>query len=215
MRPPELSWFGVAPLAPSVAISALAAAAPSPGAGHASQLQTRPSPGRQLGRLTGPAAAPRNVLFSPCEARRLPLGVANANSPVWALRRGAPGALRPCFSGQAGRVAGRKRVTGPRRPWEGLLTGRQLRRRERLEESPAQRWANGQGGAFRPALTGLPSRRRFLGSGRRDSNPRPQPWQGCALPAEPRPRCPHRLALRGAGALGACRRWRGVYRAGR
>src|SRR6266487_3732250 len=25
-------------------------------------------------------------------------------------------------------------------------------------------------------------------SGRRDSNPRPQPWQGCALPAEPRPR---------------------------
>src|SRR5580658_4222677 len=28
---------------------------------------------------------------------------------------------------------------------------------------------------------------RFLGSGRRDSNPRPQPWQGCALPAEPRP----------------------------
>ena len=27
-------------------------------------------------------------------------------------------------------------------------------------------------------------------SGRRDSNPRPQPWQGCALPAEPRPRDP-------------------------
>src|SRR5438045_6633538 len=25
-------------------------------------------------------------------------------------------------------------------------------------------------------------------SGRRDSNPRPQPWQGCALPTEPRPR---------------------------
>ena len=24
-------------------------------------------------------------------------------------------------------------------------------------------------------------------SGRRDSNPRPQPWQGYALPAEPRP----------------------------
>ena len=23
-----------------------------------------------------------------------------------------------------------------------------------------------------------------LKSGRRDSNPRPQPWQGCALPAE-------------------------------
>src|SRR3954451_11758557 len=27
-------------------------------------------------------------------------------------------------------------------------------------------------------------------SGRRDSNPRPQPWQGCALPTEPRPRAP-------------------------
>ena len=44
---------------------------------------------------------------------------------------------------------------------------------------------------------------RFLGSGRRDSNPRPQPWQGCALPAEPRPRCPHRLAPSGSG-----RTWR-------
>ena len=30
-------------------------------------------------------------------------------------------------------------------------------------------------------------------SGRRDSNPRPQPWQGCALPAEPRPRARGRL----------------------
>src|SRR5215469_11111025 len=30
-------------------------------------------------------------------------------------------------------------------------------------------------------------------SGRRDSNPRPQPWQGCALPAEPRPREPESI----------------------
>ena len=28
----------------------------------------------------------------------------------------------------------------------------------------------------------------FFWSGQRDSNPRPQPWQGCALPTEP---CPH------------------------
>src|SRR5436190_7677339 len=28
---------------------------------------------------------------------------------------------------------------------------------------------------------------RYLRSGRRDSNPRPQPWQGCALPTEPLP----------------------------
>ena len=29
----------------------------------------------------------------------------------------------------------------------------------------------------------------FTWSGQRGSNPRPQPWQGCALPAEPCPRC--------------------------
>ena len=44
-------------------------------------------------------------------------------------------------------------------------------------ERPAQRGANGLGRAFRPALTGLPSRRGVLLSGRRDSNPRPSPWQ--------------------------------------
>ena len=45
-------------------------------------------------------------------------------------------------------------------------------------------------------------------SGRRDSNPRPQPWQGCALPAEPRPRrthqgsnSRHRDAARGPGVV--------------
>src|SRR5690242_18173669 len=31
-------------------------------------------------------------------------------------------------------------------------------------------------------------------SGRRDSNPRPSPWQGDALPTEPRPREPPRIA---------------------
>ena len=43
-----------------------------------------------------------------------------------------------------------------------------------------------------------PSHRRdldFLWSGRRDSNPRPQPWQGCALPTEPRPRKALTLAV--------------------
>jgi hypothetical protein len=46
---------------------------------------------------------------------------------------------------------------------------------------------------------------RFLGSGRRDSNPRPQPWQGCALPTEPRPRCLYRLAPSRAPAPGVTR----------
>jgi hypothetical protein len=31
----------------------------------------------------------------------------------------------------------------------------------------------------------------LLQSGKRDSNPRPQPWQGCALPTELFPRLPH------------------------
>ncbi len=39
----------------------------------------------------------------------------------------------------------------------------------------------------------------FRWSGRRDSNPRPQPWQGCALPAEPRPRRATRVATRRRG----------------
>lgn len=34
-----------------------------------------------------------------------------------------------------------------------------------------------------PPTVGLPGQK----SGRRDLNPRPQPWQGCALPAAPRP----------------------------
>ncbi len=38
--------------------------------------------------------------------------------------------------------------------------------------------------------------RAFVWSGRRDSNPRPSPWQGDALPAEPRPRGSQRLAGR-------------------
>jgi hypothetical protein len=37
------------------------------------------------------------------------------------------------------------------------------------------------------APSGPSPRREELWSGRRDSNPRPQPWQGCALPTEPRP----------------------------
>src|SRR5690349_3265060 len=36
-------------------------------------------------------------------------------------------------------------------------------------------------------------------SGRRDSNPRPSPWQGDALPTEPRPREPLTVATPGCG----------------
>src|SRR5205807_6119998 len=37
-------------------------------------------------------------------------------------------------------------------------------------------------------------------SGRRDSNPRPSPWQGDALPTEPRPRADATLSGRVGGA---------------
>jgi transposase len=40
----------------------------------------------------------------------------------------------------------------------------------------------------RKAPSGEGARPALVWSGRRDSNPRPQPWQGCALPTEPRPR---------------------------
>src|ERR1019366_5993225 len=44
-----------------------------------------------------------------------------------------------------------------------------------------------------PSIFDLPSstfhlRSLFVQSGKRDSNPRPQPWQGCALPTELFPR---------------------------
>ena len=37
-------------------------------------------------------------------------------------------------------------------------------------------------------------------SGKRDSNPRPQPWQGCALPTELFPHVPERRILAVPGA---------------
>ena len=50
-----------------------------------------------------------------------------------------------------------------------------------------------QGRLCHHGCAGLP--RKFDESGRRDSNPRPSPWQGDALPTEPRPREPHTLAV--------------------
>src|ERR1043166_1265812 len=47
---------------------------------------------------------------------------------------------------------------------------------------PASRSANAKEGAAAAAPSCVPQ------SGKRDSNPRPQPWQGCALPTELFPR---------------------------
>src|SRR6266496_3501662 len=69
--------------------------------------------------------------------------------------------------------------------WNWRLT--QFGRRPR---SVKRRWATAHG---------------FWWSGRRDSNPRPPPWQGGALPTEPRPRgvilARGRLASRACSAL--------------
>ncbi len=64
----------------------------------------------------------------------------------------------------------------------------------RLSATPPGRTPT-QEGSYKPGTPGLNYRRsplmapraRPVPSGRRDSNPRPSPWQGDALPAEPRP----------------------------
>ncbi len=44
-------------------------------------------------------------------------------------------------------------------------------------------------------------------SGQRDSNPRPQPWQGCALPTEP---CPQREKLLYPNRTGRASKWQNL-----
>ena len=70
--------------------------------------------------------------------------------------------------------------------------------RARTQSSPSSRamdarWTP-EGAARR--LRKTPPELGFYWSGRRDSNPRPSPWQGDALPTEPRPRVPDTLARR-------------------
>ena len=60
--------------------------------------------------------------------------------------------------------------------------------------SVGKAWASvGSGSAHRRDGDRCPDQG-FAWSGRRDSNPRPSPWQGDALPAEPRPREAVRIA---------------------
>jgi hypothetical protein len=94
------------------------------------------------------------------------------------LSRTGPSA---CVGGDARIRTGDKGFAGP-----CLAT---WRRRPLL---PASRGLFHDEGWFRCsyALAGPSPRLKDLWSGRRDSNPRPQPWQGCALPAEPRPHAP-------------------------
>ena len=70
-------------------------------------------------------------------------------------------------------------------------------------ESPASARTRAPGRPRNDPTTAMKraSHQHLLWSGRRDSNPRPSPWQGDALPTEPRPRCPYRLALHRDDAL--------------
>ena len=54
-----------------------------------------------------------------------------------------------------------------------------------------------------PDMEQRPPKGPLTWSGRRDSNPRPQPWQGCALPAEPRPREAPTVAVGTAAQAGS------------
>jgi hypothetical protein len=108
----------------------------------------------RLRELRGPAAKPRNVLLSPCEVGPLHLAVLGANSAVWPLRCGAPG---PCGVLGRGADADRSPAPVPSPGWHprggpdwGSVTA---------PNGGNRSGANDRGGAFRPALTGLPSRR--------------------------------------------------------
>ena len=71
----------------------------------------------------------------------------------------------PPFGGPLGRSGGEARIRTGGKGFAGLcLTTWPLRRKRTVKNGPEMQW-----------------------SGQRGSNPRPQPWQGCALPTEPCP----------------------------
>ena len=71
----------------------------------------------------------------------------------------------PLFGGPLGRSGGEARIRTGGKGFAGLcLTTWPLRRKRTVKNGPEMQW-----------------------SGQRGSNPRPQPWQGCALPTEPCP----------------------------
>ena len=115
-------------------------------------------------RLQPPGGGPRRLLHRP-------------GAPTGAARRAAGSSPCPSPGRRGDRVAADAGASRPcslpptTRP---SPTGRPVRARR---ESGRTRAGSPEG-----------ARTCVFWSGRRDSNPRPQPWQGCALPAEPRPR---------------------------
>src|SRR5205085_721815 len=97
----------------------------------------------------------------------------------------------------------RRRDSNPRRPpWQGNRRCFEVSRDPAAYIAAARRVGVGDGPRGR--TEGVEPRPAFSGwywsasvspgdswSGRRDSNPRPPPWQGGALPTEPRPRATH------------------------
>ena len=130
-------------------------------------LERRPDPGAAAGhRPPAPAdsaveeagGAHRRSLRRPGSA---PPHRAAGTARIWVPRtkRGPP------FGGPLGRSGGEARIRTGGKGFAGLcLTTWPLRRKRTVKNGPEMQW-----------------------SGQRGSNPRPQPWQGCALPTEPCP----------------------------
>ena len=87
-------------------------------------------------------------------------------------------------------------VSGKRSPAELIAPGVILRRWRR-ESNPCARLCRPlPHHSATPPLGLIPLR---TPSGRRDSNPRPQPWQGCVLPTAPRPHATSEIVARCEG----------------
>ena len=96
------------------------------------------------------------------------------------------GQVTRCRSGIGGGDGNRTRVQGFAGPClnHSATPPRKLPSLRPMRPQPA-------GSPWIPRTAGCPLRCSASPSGRRDSNPRPSPWQGDALPTEPRPHASH------------------------
>ena len=94
--------------------------------------------------------------------------------------RAAPLAMEQCWSGKRG-------SNSRPQPWQGCALPTELFPHGRVLDSGGAEWSRTtlDGFAIRCITALLPRpQNRAIWSGKRGSNSRPQPWQGCALPTE-------------------------------
>ena len=103
---------------------------------------------------------------------------------------------------QAQPASGKQRQNGVGRPAEAARTGQKGRQRPLQSTYRSNRRSNRSSrstssppGHGRTQKKRQPFRLSSFWSGKRGSDPRPQPWQGCALPTELFPRSVSRLGL--------------------